>query len=294
MPSELSLSIAHCRDIARRAGSNFYFTFLILPRDLRRDMCVLYAFMRHTDDFGDDESQPVERRRQLLHEWRSETEKALSDAPAFSASQILPALRDLVARRGIPTAYLLDVISGVESDLTPRRFETYSQLEHYCYQVAGAVGLCCIRVWGCRDEAATPLAIACGQAFQLTNILRDLVEDARRDRYYLPTEDFTRFGVSREDLLAGRTTPALRELVRFEADRARDVFASGAELFPYLSRPGRRVLSAMFRAYGQLLDQLAARDYDVCAGRPRLARPRKVLIALQSYLNPNAVLPRRM
>jgi phytoene synthase len=169
--------------LARRTAGNFYFSFLTLPGPLFRDMCALYAFMRISDDLGDDESVSIDRRRELLAAWRQSLGRALDGDPRDHPA--LPALADAVGRHSVPREHLFAVLDGVAMDLKPAGFETFEELSKYCYHVAGAVGLCCIHVWGFHDDRAIPAAIDCGLAFQLTNILRDLGEDARAGRVYL-------------------------------------------------------------------------------------------------------------
>jgi phytoene synthase len=270
----------YCRSLARRTGRNFYFSFLTLPRPLFSDMCVLYAFMRQTDDLADDSRVSVNERRVRLHEWRAQLDAALGGEPA--PGRILPALVDVVARRGVPHEYLREVLAGVESDLAPRVFETFDELSHYCYQVAGAVGLCCIHIWGFDDERACACAIDCGLALQLTNILRDLGEDARMGRVYLPQCELRQFDYPAADLAGQVRSDSFRELMRFEVARARTYYARGAELHAYLPRAGRCILSAMLRIYGGLLDEIERRDYDVFSRRVRLSTPRKLAIAARS------------
>jgi phytoene synthase len=273
-------SSRYCRKLARRTGRNFYFSFLTLPRDLFRDMCVLYAFMRHTDDLGDREDISTDERATLLHHWRQRLNRAVEGESVDDP--ILPALADMIRRRGVPAEYLHEVVSGVESDLTPRRFESFADLEGYCYQVAGAVGLCCIHIWGFDNPRASALAIECGLAFQLTNILRDLGEDAAAGRIYLPREDLDHFGYSPADIEAGVIDERFRGLMRFQVARARSHYEVAAELCDYLGRRGRRAFSAMFRIYRALLEEIERRGFDVYSRRVRLSAPRKLTIALSS------------
>ena len=304
MSSSLADSIQFCRRLARRTGKNFYWSFLTLPRDMRRDMCVLYAFMRLTDDIGDRSDAPPESRRGCLELWRGELTGALGEdaaspmnpvAPSIrsddlelvkvDAVQALPAVVDLVHRRKIPPQLLYHVIDGVASDQTRRRFQTFAELESYCYHVAGAVGLCCIHIWGFDGSEAECPAVDCGTAFQLTNILRDLRDDARQDRVYLPQEELQRFGVSEDELCTGRVTDNLRRLIGFQTERARDYYRRGAGLLPHLSPEGRRVQSAMLRIYGGLLTKLEQSRGDVFSSRIELSKWRKLAIVFQSFLS---------
>jgi 15-cis-phytoene synthase len=301
----LAESYQTCVQVARRTGQNFYYSFLTLPRRLAEDMCVLYAFMRRTDDLADAEELPVGIREVALHQWREHVRAALhgsATSPPLTAPipslldplgtsttplvdrHILTAIVDVVRRYHIPEQYLFDVIDGVESDLEVRRFETFRQLEDYCYHVAGVVGLCCIHIWGFEGTQAERLAIDCGTAFQLTNVLRDLAEDAARGRIYLPQEDLDRFGYSPEELRAGCRNFAFEALMKFEVDRARDYYDRSADLTACLSPPGRRIYTTMRDIYGGLLREIERRRYDVFTQRIRLSGFQKLKSALLAYL----------
>lgn len=272
----------YCRELTRREAGNFYFSFLTLPADRFRAMCALYAFMRVTDDLGDDERIPLGERAILLGRWRECLEHVLSGGE--ETHPVLIALADVVRHYRIPAEYLFAVIDGVQRDLSPVRIATFAELSDYCYHVAGAVGLCCIHIWGFHDQRAIPAAIDCGLALQLTNILRDLAEDADRGRVYLPREDLERFGYSLADLQAHRRDDRFRALMAFEAERARQHYARARALFEYLDPPGRPILDAMLRIYGGLLRQLERCGYDVFSRRVRLPRWRKLWIAATSVL----------
>jgi 15-cis-phytoene synthase len=276
MTVSLEESFAYCKELAKRTGKNFYFSFLTLPPEPLRDMCVLYAFMRQCDDLGDDESKPVCRRTEELAAWRDSLEAALSgarfDHPVF------PALQNVVDRYGIPTEYLFAVVDGVRMDLTPQPFETFADLEHYCYHVAGAVGLCCIYIWGFHDDHAIHSAVDCGTAFQLTNILRDLAEDAQMGRFYLPHEDLRRFDCKPEDIIGPCRDERFRQLMQFQTDRAKSYYRRAEELFDYLEPRGKPILAAMLRIYGGLLSEIEKRDFDVFSHRVRLPKWRKLMI----------------
>lgn len=286
LDSPLTKSYRACERRARHSRSNFYCAFLSLPRDMFREMCVLYAFMRHTDDLGDAPGLDTDERKQEIARWRADLVSALAGEPV--ASEILPALADVVRRHQIPVGYLFDVICGVEGDLSPREFQTFPELEHYCYQVAGAVGLCCLYIWGFRGDAATvrQQGIACGTAFQLTNILRDLREDAEAGRVYLPLEDFQRFSYSPEQLRQGVRSPEFRDFMAFQAARAWDHYTKALPLLDNVHSHGRRVLSSFMEIYSRLLREMERRDFDVLstATRIRLSRSRKGLITLRCLL----------
>lgn len=278
----LEESFAWCRKLARRTAGNFYYSFIPLPRSMFRDMCALYAFMRISDDIGDDTQVPVEERRERLHAWRENLINALDGAVADHPA--LGALADVVRRRSVPREYLVAVLDGVAMDLQPLRFETFTDLSHYCYHVAGAVGLCCIHVWGFRDERAIPAAIDCGLAFQLTNILRDLREDVRAGRVYLPQEDLKRFEYTPADIAAGTLDDRFVNLMQFETARAREHYDRALSLFEYLEDAGKPILAAMLGIYGGLLTEIEHRGYDVYTRRVSLSKPRKLWIAAKAVL----------
>jgi len=245
-------------------------------------MCALYAFSRHTDDLA-DEAGSLEVKRAELNAWRSGLDRALTGSVDADWPG-LPALADAAKRHAIPWRYLEAVIDGVEMDLEPRRFATFADLRGYCNKVASAVGLCCIHIWGYRSEdgCAEDLAEACGVALQLTNILRDIREDAEQGRIYLPEEDLERFGVPPEDLLLTRPTERLRSLLAFEAERAAALYEQARPLGALVSPVGRPVLGTIVGIYHALLQEIVRRDYDVMASRVSLPKWRKMAIALGS------------
>jgi 15-cis-phytoene synthase len=236
MPHELDEAYCYCQDLARRTGTNFYYSFLALPRVQRRAMCAVYAFMRVTDDLGDS-AEPAEVREKQLADWRAALHGAIN--AGTSDDPVLAAVADVLRHYRIPAQYLDDVVTGVEMDLQPASFETFEQLETYCYHVAGAVGLTCIHLWGFHDDRAIAAAIDCGTAFQLTNILRDLREDLAVGRCYLPSEDLARFQISRESIgPQPGCDDRFRDLMQFEIARAREYYARAQALHEYLDPPG--------------------------------------------------------
>jgi len=275
MTTPLAASYAHCQQVARRAARNFFYSFLVLPRAKRRAMYALYAFLRHTDDLGDNQ-QPLEIRRAALARWRDSFTAALGgqfDSP------LLPALADTVARYSIPPACLYAAIDGVSMDLDERTYETFDELCVYCEHVASSVGVACIYVWGFRDSAALEPARKLGIAFQLTNILRDLKEDADLGRVYLPLEDLRHFDYSREELSQGVGDARFRALMRFEIARAEQFYQEGLELERWLTPDGQSALGAMAGIYRELLDEIKRRDGDVFSDRVSVSPWRKARIA---------------
>jgi phytoene synthase len=238
--------------------------------------------MRICDDIGDDTTIPTAARAEALGQWRSAVTDALDGSPPRHIA--LPAICDLVKRFEIPHEYLFAAIDGVGRDLGRVEFETFEQLSDYCYHVAGVVGLCCIQIWGYREDRARGAAIDCGLALQLTNILRYIKEDARMDRVYLPREDLQRFAYSLDDIRAECRDDRFLGLMQFQVARARDYYARGHRLFEYLNPVGHPILDAMLRIYGGLLDEIQQRNYDVFSSRTRLSSPRKFVIAGSAVL----------
>lgn len=276
-PAELQRSYTLCDQISRRAG-NFYPAFRVLPREQKRAMCALYAFLRIADDLS-DEPATVEVKRQSLRQWRLGLTAALQGEYHHP---IHAALHDTVARHAIPAAYLEAAIDGVEMDLTATRYATFAALRVYCYHVASVVGLSCIHIWGFAGDQAREYAEQAGIAFQLTNILRDLGEDAARGRVYLPEEDLHRFNYSSEDLQAGTRDERFRELMRFQVARARDFYRQSRPLAPLLRPAGRAVFQVMAGTYEALLDAIEHRDYDVFSQRISVSRWHKLWLAVRA------------
>lgn len=271
--SRLQPSYAYCERLARREAGNFYPAFQVLPRPQRRAMCALYAFMRVTDDLADGPA-PADEKRLALKQWRVDLHACLAGEDRHDCH---PALRHTLTRFNVPVAYLDAVIDGCETDLDPVHMPDFETLYRYCYHVAAAVGLACIRVWGCRDPAAAIYAEHAGVALQLTNILRDLPEDLDRGRVYLPAADLDRFGL-RPTSLGDPADPAFRDLMGFQVERARGYYRSAERLVPLLDAPGRAVFQVLLRTYRGLLDEIERRDFDVFRERVRLSPWRKALL----------------
>jgi phytoene synthase len=278
MAPTLARSYCYCERLARRQAANFYPAFRVLPGPQRRAMCALYAFMRVTDDLADEPGKPMEKQA-ALSAWREQLNRALG---AEYAHPVHAALHGTIQAYAIPRKYLDAVIDGVEMDLFQVSYKTFTDLYRYCYRVASAVGLACIHIWGFRDERAKDYAEAAGIAFQLTNILRDLPEDAARGRVYLPQEDLTRFGYLYEQLQRGERNENFRALMRFQVERARHYYESARPLSALLPPAGRAVFQVMRRTYEGLLDAIEDRDYDVFSNRVSLSRLRKLGLMVQA------------
>jgi len=259
--STVAASYAECHRVARAARSNFYYAFYLLPKPKRDALAALYAFMRLVDDVADQGADLAAKQRGLA-EWRSMLDAALVGNGRLGHA-ILPALVDTVRRFQMPARYLHDLILGAEMDLTIRRYPTYERLREYCYRVAGTVGLTCTHVFGFHEPRALDLAEKLGLAFQLTNIIRDAREDRELGRVYLPEEDLARYGVSPEDLGRREVSLGVRELLRFEADRAWSCYEEGAALLSKVDADSRAALWLLIRTYSALLARMEALDFAV-------------------------------
>lgn len=268
-------SYTWCEGVARNQAKNFYYSFLLLSKPQRQAMCAIYAFMRYCDDLSDDDGIPD--RPAAIARWRSDLESAL--AGRQGAHAVWPAFIDAVTRYKIPHQYFLDMIDGVSSDLEPRRIQTFGELYDYCYHVASVVGLTIIHIFGFESPEALRLAEKCGIAFQLTNILRDVREDAAKRRVYLPAEDFARFEVSPDTF---EPRERFLQMMRFEAQRARDYYRESAPLVGLIDGRSRASLRALIGIYSRLLDRIVASNYDVLAQRVRVPTWEKLWVLMRS------------
>jgi 15-cis-phytoene synthase len=274
----LAQSYAYCEEMAKREAGNFYHAFRILPASERSSMCALYAFLRIADDLSDD-ADDLGVKRQLLSDWRRRFLDALAGTPTHP---LHVALVEAIHKHDIPVEYLLAVLDGVEMDLEPVCYQDFDQLRQYCYRVASAVGLACIHIWGFSGDRATEYAENAGIAFQLTNILRDLGEDANRGRVYLPRDEMLRFGYSEEDLRRRVRDKRFEALMRFQADRAHRYYEESAPLAALLAKPGRAVFQVMARTYRGLLRAMERRRFDVFSRRVSLSSWHKVWLVLSA------------
>jgi phytoene synthase len=282
-------SFAHCQQVARRRARNFYYSFLLLPREQRQAMCAVYAFMRRADDIGDGAGPTLPQRQEQLGLWRQALSEALNGR--CGADPVLPAFHATVNRYRIPHQSFLELLDGVAQDLQPAPFQSFDDLYRYCYRVAAVVGLTTVHVFGFQSAEALRLAERCGIAFQLTNILRDIPEDARQGRVYLPNEDLRRFGVTADDLRTGRTGADFRRLMEFEWTRADLYYRESQPLIELVQPESRAALWAMVTIYRGILLRIRRRGYDVFSERIRLRAWEKTWIlvrALSRRLQPQA------
>jgi 15-cis-phytoene synthase len=282
----LEAAYAACRAIAKREAKNFYYAFVALPAPRRNAICAIYAFMRRADDLADDESLSHEDRRRHLDRWLADWRAVCQEGD--TSDPIFLAVRDAIERFAIPPTLLDELVDGVTMDLKQAAgdalvtYATFADLYGYCYLVASVVGLVCIRIFGYTDRRAEKFAEETGIAFQLTNILRDVAEDAGRNRVYLPLEDLTAHRVSLESLLhrapGAPSTTNERALIAEFAQRAEMFYKSAQVLLPLIDRESRPALWVLVRIYHGLLKQIEKANYDVFSKRASVPAMEKLRI----------------
>jgi squalene synthase HpnC len=285
-----------CHRIAREAHSSFYPAFFLLPKPKRDGIVALYAFMRLIDDVSDEGADLAAKQRGLA-KWRAALDQAITqqdqvvDGTAAiasplgglkGASRILPALVDTIERYKMPPRYLHDLISGAEMDLTIQMYPSFERLKEYCYRVAGTVGVTCTHIFGFQDSKALEFAEKLGLAFQLTNIIRDVQEDYGLGRVYIPEEDLQHFHVIKEDFARNEASLGVRELLRFEADRAWKLYEEGAQLFGLIDKDSRTTLWLLVHTYSALLARIACADFAVFGERVRLTKAEKLKLVAKA------------
>ena len=287
--SQIAVAYSVCRSITRAAAKNFYYAFLVLPTAKRQALCAVYAYMRRCDDIADDFEIPALERRQRLDAWLDAFHRSEAGHP--TDDPVLLALTDTQRRYKIPVELLDQLAYGTGMDIQDGEtasapgsaelqvlYRTFSDLRQYCYRVASVVGLVCIRIFGYRDPAAEALAENLGLAFQLTNIIRDIQEDANMGRIYLPAEDLERFKIGPEDFRQSTMPERLRWLLAAEADRAREYYVSARELMTLLDEDSQPALWVLVTIYRRLLEKISDRKYDVFGKKISLTVREKVVI----------------
>jgi phytoene synthase len=266
----------YCRELTRREAKNFYYGFMLLPDAQRRAIYSAYAFAREADDIV-DAGLPEHEAATKLKAYRQAFDEALLGCPE---GPVFEALCRTISHYKIPREYFFDLISGCETDLVRHRYETFDELQDYCYHVASVVGLISIEIFGYRHgEKARKYAADMGTALQLTNILRDIREDAERGRIYLPLEEVEWFGYSEEELLARRETRDFRRLMMYQADRAREYFRQGRKLLPLLPARARACVGVMASIYSTILDDIDRDPGVVFRRRVSLGTGKKLALA---------------
>ena len=295
-PPQLIMAYSVCKGITRTAAKNFYYAFLVLPRRKREALCAVYAFMRRCDDITDDARLSLPERRQKLDAWLDDLHRAQQGNPTDDA--ILLALTDAQRRYSIPAGLLDELAVGTAMDVeesesaaqtstTPGlavQYKTFEDLRLYCYRVASVVGLVCIHIFGYRDPAAESLAERCGLAFQLTNIIRDVKEDAGMGRVYLPEEDLAKFNLTAAELLSAPDAARFRPVLALEADRAREFYGAGHELIPYIFEDSQPALWVLITIYQSLLEKIAEKQYDVFTAKVSMSTWEKLRILGKGFL----------
>ena len=274
---ELAAAYAECGRIVRASGSSFHQAFRLLPIERRRSLEALYAYCRVVDDAADEAANGAA----AVAWWRGELQRVLAGAPTHPVGI---ALADSMQRFAIPPRHLEEILDGVAMDLAPRRFATFEELRRYCYHVASAVGLATIPIFGCRHPRSRDYAEALGIALQLTNILRDLAEDAERGRVYLPLEDLERFGYGERDLATHARGPAFDALVRFECGRAWEYYAAARAAVTAADARALASAEGMRLVYSRVLARIARDPERVFGPQVRLPKYQKVLWALVAWL----------
>lgn len=275
---------AYCTAFTKQSGSNFYYSFLFLPRTRRQAMYTVYAFCKQVDSAVDEPpagSNPQEE----LRRWRTELDAAYHGHPTFP---VTISLAEHVRRLSIPQAYFEELIKGVEMDLTMTRYKTFRDLSLYCYRVASVVGLICLHVFGITSARAQDYAVDLGMAFQLTNILRDLGTDAAQGRVYLPEEDMEKFGCSAEQLQRQQDSLQLRELIRFEAAKAHGYYDKAAAALQDLTAEDRRALTVaeiMRAVYFRILQHVERAEHLPFGPHVRISTTHRLIVAAGVWLH---------
>jgi len=265
----------YCQDKAAKSGSSFYYSFMFLPAERRQAITALYAFCREVDDVV-DECHDLSLAQTKLEWWRQELGRVYGGTPTHPVGH---ALKDVLQRFRLPQEQLLEIIDGMAMDLSQTRYLDFKGLQLYCYRVASVVGLLAAEIFGYQDRQTLKYAHDLGLAFQLTNIIRDVGEDARRGRIYLPVEDLQRFKVPAKDLLEARYSDAFRELMAFQAARAEKFYDQAFAQLPAVDRKAQRPGLVMAAIYRTLLREIARDGFLVLDRRTSLTPLRKVWLA---------------
>lgn len=268
--------------ITQRSGSNLALAFILLPKERRQGMAALYAFCREVDDVADEDVRPVAERTRMLEAWREDVRAACDGGtPEFPVNR---ELQPVIREYGLKFELFDELIRGCETDLVQHRYETYAELEQYCYRVASVVGLLSIEVFGYQDPGCREYAVQLGKALQFTNILRDVRRDAERDRIYLPAEELRRHGVTDEEILQGLYSERYGRVAEAVAERARGFYRSARQLLPAVDRRSMVAAELMGSVYWRLFKKLEHSRFDVFGPEPtRLTKLQKIALIARTW-----------
>jgi 15-cis-phytoene synthase len=267
--------------IEKNKRSNFYYSFLLLPKPKREAINIVYAWCRVADDIVDEEGN-VPAKRQRLYSWAKEFEYALEGTSQYN---LVNKLMHIIRRFNIPLNHFHDLIQGMEMDLLKTRYKSFDDLEVYCYRAASTVGLICTEIFGYKHEEAKEYAVNLGIALQLTNILRDVAVDAKKGRIYLPKEDLDRFGYTDEQLLKNEYNDNFRRLMEFEAQRARNYFTKAMQFLSEEDKPLFIAALIMQEIYFKLLQDIEKAQYNVFSHRVRISNFKKITVTVNVWWN---------
>lgn len=266
--------------LTKESNTNFYYSFFSLPAEKRKALYAIYAFCRSMDDVADESPGRLDASETLL-KWTTEINNMFQGTPSHP---ITIDLKQYIDRYSIPQKYFLELIKGVEMDLTKNRYNTFDELHRYCYRVASIVGLICAEVFGYQNAVTLGYAVDLGIALQLTNILRDIKADAANGHIYLPLEDLKRFGYAEEDLFSSLYNQAFVEMMRFETARAWSYYKRAEETLPREDRKAMVAAEIMRAIYSRLLHKIEDSNYDVFSAPPHLSKPYKLYIAFKTWI----------
>jgi 15-cis-phytoene synthase len=277
------MNLPHSRALTQKSASNLALAFILLPREKRDAMSALYAFCRAVDDVADEDSEPTEKRREQLAAWREDIRRAcVNEPPEFILNQ---EFQPIVRQFQLPFALFDELIQGCEMDLDTLRYENYEQLELYCHRVASVVGLLSIEIFGYQNPACHDYAVHLGRALQLTNILRDVKNDAARGRIYLPLTELKKFNVTEAEILNSQYSERYFALATSVAARAKQYYSLAQKTLPAVDRKSMVAAELMGSVYWQLLQKLERGKFDVFGPESlKLSKPHKLALIFQSWL----------
>ncbi len=283
------MSYDYSRQVARSSGSNFYYAFFFLPREKRQGILSVYAFSRLVDD-AVDEAPHEESARMEMAVWRQRLDACYGVGSQASLDRdrdshpLIPELRETIRRFSIPQEYFLDLLAGMEMDIVKKRYETFEELDNYCYHVASTIGLLCNQLFGYPSAEAKKYAVLLGKALQLTNIIRDVGNDGQKGRIYIPREELRHFGVKETDILLGHESPDFLKLMTFQAERAESYFQKAYQALSYEKRKTLIPAEVMGHFYHAILKKLEKENFPVFKKKVSLSLIKKWSLVFQTLV----------